>query len=362
MATEYFLPAKAGGSLKRAAIEYERVGDEQRRSIVSEARYSVIEATDFDNYDGGSTGHTLVLYLPEAVFKGIPLSDQSELSRSICGNLNESNATAFHEYWSNVALSMEDENDPDYQKALAPLQQMPPKPEAMTFWQPGEIRLFISHRDVHKRSAFLLAEALAEFGVSCFVAHDTIQATKEWRREIMNGLETMEAMLVFLTSDFAESPYTNQEVGFALGRRVPILSVKLEDKDPPAFINHEQALRGSLSDPAASATQILGLLTQKLGREDRIQTAAISSFVNSPSWSDVTPRFNRMNTLVKKLSDGELATIIRGFKSNSQLATAVYLNNKYNRLVGFLKRTTGRDFEVDGSTIRELKDDDDIPF
>jgi TIR domain len=135
-------------------------------------------------------------------------------------------------------------------------------PDNLSIWRPGLVRLFISHRDSHKRQATSLADALEPLGISSFVAHETIEPTKEWRREIMNGLETMEIMLVFLTDDFQESPWTNQEVGFALGRGIPIVSLKMAIRDPPGFISHEQALRGHIDNPADSAVRLQKLLVE----------------------------------------------------------------------------------------------------
>ena len=126
-------------------------------------------------------------------------------------------------------------------------------PDNLSIWRPGLGRIFISHRDKHKAEARELADALEEYGFSSFVAHETIPANEEWRKVIVAGLETMEIMVVFLTDDFHESIWTNQEVGHALGRGVPIISLKLGRLDPPGFISHVQALRGSIQQPITAA-------------------------------------------------------------------------------------------------------------
>ena len=66
-----------------------------------------------------------------------------------------------------------------------------------------------------------LGDALCAYGISPFVAHDTIVPMKTWQLEIEKGLETMEVMLAFLTDDFHQSTWTNQEIGYALGKSVP---------------------------------------------------------------------------------------------------------------------------------------------
>lgn len=359
--SEYILPSRLPSHLRRLLIEYERSGQKAKAELVRSAKFLVSERTDFDNWNGGTTGHDVALFVPEVIFRQVPLSEQRELAESIRTDLAECTGSIQNEYWRAVQLEAADENDPQYQRALG-ANRSAPDPDRLSFWRPGQIRLFISHRDAHKRYAFELAETLYAFGISSFVAHETIEATKEWRKEIMNGLETMEAMLVFLTDDFAESPFTNQEVGYALGRGVPIISIKLQSRDPPGFIAHEQALRGSLGQADEdTAIRVQRLLAAKLSRQDRLQTSTIAAFVSSPSWADTTQRFDRMAKLVEKLTDAELKMIQEGFAANDQLHFATYLQNKSDRLVRFLKRTTGRDFEVKERKLVPLASDD-IPF
>jgi hypothetical protein len=63
---------------------------------------------------------------------------------------------------------------------------------------------------------------------------------KTWQQEIEKGLETMEVMLAFITDDFHDSVWTNQEVGYALGKGVPIIPVKFGRNDPDGFIGSKQ--------------------------------------------------------------------------------------------------------------------------
>jgi hypothetical protein len=186
----------------------------------------------------------------------------------------------------------------------------------------------------------------------------------------MNGLQTMEIMLAFVTDDFHTSTWTNQEVGFALVRGVPVVSLKVEKNDPPGFIGHEQALRGILHSPDTSASKIHKLLGEKLGQKDRIQSGLVNAFNESPNWSETTSRFDRMSESIEKLSDAELSSIIDSYSKNDQLHGAAYLNNRSDRLRKFLAKTTGSDFIISGKLIIDAKlqnqniskTEEDIPF
>jgi hypothetical protein len=108
-------------------------------------------------------------------------------------------------------------------------------------WGEAGYRVFLSHKTSVKRETAALKERLQPFGISCFVAHEDIRPTKAWQDEIVNALTTMDAFVALLTDDFHRSLWTDQEVGFALGRNVPIISVKL-GKNPYGFIGKFQAL------------------------------------------------------------------------------------------------------------------------
>ena len=64
--------------------------------------------------------------------------------------------------------------------------------------------------------------------MSCFVAHVDIHPTKEWQDEIESALSSMDGFVALLTDKFHESDWTDQEVGFALARGVPIIAVRLK--------------------------------------------------------------------------------------------------------------------------------------
>ena len=216
-------------------------------------------------------------------------------------------------------------------------------------WKPGMVKLFISHRDTHKGKANELARALEPYGLSSFVAHDTIEPMTQWQAEIRKGLETMDIMLAFVTDDFHESPWTNQEIGFALGRDIPVLALKLQQTDPGGFLGHEQALRGSLDAPAESARDVCRLVDGAMG-----QSRLIGAFVASQSWPEAGERFRRMEKVIERLSDDDVAQIIEGFAANHELYEAVYLINHHQRLRRFLESRTKKSYRINERIISEV--------
>jgi hypothetical protein len=354
--------------LRRLEVEYSRSKNALLWEVVTSGRFYVREETDYDNWNGGTYGHDVIIFLPIAVLGKVPLAEQEGVEKMLCEALNRCAAGINNEHVRAVSLEMAEEADTEFQKSDSLSSRPQTNPDSLTIWKPGHIRLFISHRDTHKAAARLLSDALAPLGISAFVAHDTIQPMEDWKKEILKGLETMEVMLVFLTDDFHSSTWTNQEVGYALGRGTPIITLKLQRTDPAGFIGSEQALKGTVDDPGASALGIYYLVANKLRQRERLQHAFISAFAVSSDYNEARDRFIRMENFVLTLADDEVAEIIEAFANNDQLHHAIYLTNHYNRLTAFLKRTTGNEYEiVDKRLVRKARRlmadmDEEIPF
>lgn len=359
----YILPAKIPNHLRRLHHYHSTdSGDSQLRLILESARLYVIEEIDFDNYDGGSAGHGIALFLPVEVLGPVSPKLQKKLTDDLLKAIREIAGITPGEYISYVHFELDDVNDDMFKASKSVLAASRAIVGTSGIWQPDMVRVFISHRDNCKSSARELADALEAFGFTCFVAHDTITPMTQWRLEIEKGLVSMDVMLVYLTDDFHDSNWTNQEVGFALGSDKPLVMLKLGKKDPEGFIGHIQALKGDIDNPSGFASNLAKILADATRSKDRVQTAIVSTFANSPDWSETTRRFNQMKAVVQKLSEKELQIIVDAFRVNDQLFNAEFLINKKNRLVGFLNETTGKEFSINGIRVVEVVPDDEIPF
>ena len=362
--SDYFLPAKLPVYLQRLEIEYARTGEGLLLSILRGARTLVIPETAYDGWNGGTYGHDVVFYLPREVMARIQLGKQDDYCGRLRSDLNTCARQVGNEHFNEVHLELNDQNDPRFQRAHPFSKKPSVDPDTLSLWRRGYVRLFVSHRDNYKRQAQQLASALEAYGISSFVAHDTIEPMEAWQHEIEKGLATMEIMLAVITDDFHESVWTNQEVGYALAAGVPIIPVKVGRRDPPGFIGAKQALKADVDHPETAAADIYKIIAEKLGQKGRLQPALISAFAAAPDFNEAKIRFQRMDRLVTKISPKELTQIITAFENNPQLHNAIYLDNEYHRLVHFLEKATGRKFVIDGRNIREpaVAPDDEIPF
>ena len=351
MDIELQLPYKIVSYLRRLKIEYNQYENGIFSNIVGSAKVFIRKPpTTYENFGVYSYGYEVVFFLPASIMEEIDLEKESSYRKEILEDLEKCKDVK-DEFFENVFFACENENDEEYRQAVSLTDRPQVDLETLDIWKPELVRLFICHRDKHKKEARELADALEAYGISSFVAHDAIGSMTEWQAEIMKGLETMEIMLTFITDDFHKSVWTNQEIGFALARNIPILSLKLQNTDPKGFVSGKQALKGNFERPSDSVPEIYRLLQKKLNNKKRMQGALITALVESPSWDDTRDRFDRLNKVVETLSEEEVERIIDGYKKNNQLHHAMYLNNKHKRLKHFLERTTGKKYVIKRNTI-----------
>ena len=347
---QFELPSKLPIYGKRLHAHYSQNDHNILRDIMGSSLAHVEEETTYDNWDGGTSGHDVHLFLTIEELSKVDIDDIKTTARTICDDLNKVSEAVQDEFFANVHLDVLDEDDEKCQRAEPLLSRPSIDPDALSIWKKGMVRLFITHRDEHKTRANELAKALVPYGISSFVAHDSIQPMTIWQTEIVNGLETMDVLLAFITDDLHNSIWANQEIGFALGRNVPIIPLKLQDQDPGGFIGKHQALKCKYDEVAKAAPQVYKVLGDKLGNAERLNASLISAFVESPGFIETKQRFNRMRAAVSRLTDADLAKIVNGFRTNAQLHNAYHLKIS-DRLRTFLKDTTGKEFIVEGKKI-----------
>ena len=106
----------------------------------------------------------------------------------------------------------------------------------------------------------------------------------------------MDGFVALMTEDFHDSNWTDQEVGYAVARGVPIIAVRL-GKDPYGFIGKFQALSSVWLTAVEDIVKILI-------KNDQMLSAYIQALRNCRSWDSG-------NTLAKVLPDIEKLTALQ---------------------------------------------------
>lgn len=211
-------------------------------------------------------------------------------------------------------------------------------------WEGDGFRLFLSHRAEDKKKTSELKKQLRKYGVCAFVAHEDIKPTEAWQREIERALQSMDALAALMTKNFHDSRWTDQEVGFALGRRVPIIAVNF-GLNPYGFIGSMQALK---SDWDNAAQEIVTLLLKNKEMID----AYVQAIADCASWNDGNSLAEILPAL-KGLDENQAQALVDAYNSNSEVHGSWGFNGtrpgSYGRgLIGHLERWAPGEYEISG--------------
>jgi nucleoside 2-deoxyribosyltransferase len=199
------------------------------------------------------------------------------------------------------------------------------------FWRAGMFRLFITHLAAHKLVAASLQTSLHEFGISSFVAHNDIEPSKEWQNEIETALSTCEALIALLHPEFHKSNWTDQEIGYAMGRGVPVYAVRF-GQDPYGFIGRFQAFNGANKSEAAIANEVFETLRKGKQTQYRIAEALVYLFGESPSYKDSKKNVRHLEEL--SVWQPSFTTQLRSaLKFNNQVADSFGVPERIEALI-----------------------------
>lgn len=186
-------------------------------------------------------------------------------------------------------------------KAGAPVEAQPSTFDDPTNpWAGSGLRLFLSHEHKHAEHAGEVRRALARRSIDAFVAHDSIEPTEEWKGVILNGLRSCDACLAFLTPEFPESKWCDQEVGFCVARNRLVIPVDY-GQTPYGFLGDFQSLKvkdGQDADDIALA--VFGLLVRKPQTRDLMARALVDRWGSTRSYDQARENYGFLRSIPKE--------------------------------------------------------------
>ena len=216
-------------------------------------------------------------------------------------------------------------------------------------WGDGSIRIFISHVSTDQAIAYELKEHLQGYGIAAFVAHNDVEPMRGWENEILRALFSMDLLVALLTEQFRESKWTDQEVGVALGRQVPVVPVRMA-LDPYGFIGKCQGFSWTAS-PSNLADRVFSYV---LGNAN-LRSSAADCFIQA---LDNSVNFKTSNRLAGYLEQIALLTpeqeqsLVAAYNANDQVYHA---NQMKAHIEAFLYRTTDHAYQIaDNVRLRRL--------
>ena len=189
-------------------------------------------------------------------------------------------------------------------------------------WEGDGFRLFLTHVASQKQTAHSLKSRLYYYGVDAFVAHDDIQAGKEWRVVIESALHSCDALAGLLHEGFRESDWCDQEVGIALGRGIPVVPIQF-DLLPYGFFGSVQAVNkaGSLNLKKLSGSLVRVVLKDKR-TSGKLTQAIVDRLACATSFEQANQLSRILADEAPLLSGDQAEQLRRAEKENDQLQRA----------------------------------------
>jgi len=330
---------------------YAQDGKRQFQEIIVNAQIRVHEEWNYDNWNGGTYGHALFLILPEPLFLS-SVKQKDDIQNKLKEDLNKIHNVQ-NEFIAEVFLEMETAEDHEWRKnsgLLVAGKRVVPPDATKRIWGDVGFRVFLSHKSEVKKETAALKDGLRLFGISCFVAHEDIHPTQAWQDEIENALASMDGFVALMTEDFHDSNWTDQEVGYAVAKGVPIIAVRL-GKDPYGFIGKFQALSSTWQSSVEDIVKILI-------KNDQILSAYIQALRNCPSW-DSGNTLAKVLPGIEKLTASQIDALVAAYNETSELRGSFGFNgtkpNAYGSgLVSYLNRLGNRQFKYSSNWLIEL--------
>ena len=350
MINEYKLPKRMRNILNRIVSEYEGGKYAHVGTVIAGSQFTIEEGTVTGNWNG-EVGHDLIVLTPDRLMGSIPVNTQNDIETMLANDLNQASSSIADEYIANVRFDYLDENEyisiseenPDNNNTQS---------DSYQHWRPAAIRLFISHLATVKKNVNKLSSELDSYGISSFIAHDTIEPDEDWQEEIKLALKSMDAMLVYITDNFFDSVWTNQEIGYALARDVPIISIKMGTQDPIGFIWKRQAIYGADKNESENALQVKSTLRKRLCNSRRFRGCTLSRFENAGTYQEAGEAFEDIQML-PTMTKQTIESLIESFHANSQLNQCHKLT-KNNNFLNWLNQIRSARYEWKFGYIEEI--------
>ena len=161
----------------------------------------------------------------------------------------------------------------------------------------------------------------------------------------------MDALAALMTEDFHKSNWTDQEVGFALGRHVPIIPVRL-GQTPYGFLARVQALSCNWENAAERMVKLL--ITY-----DGMFDAYLQAIRDCDNYNDGN-LLARILPSIEELDDDQIATLVDAYNNNSQIYTSYGFNGTRSYTYGsgllpYLHRLGSRKYEMSGAPDHRIR-------
>ncbi len=237
-------------------------------------------------------------------------------------------------------------------------------------WEAGTFKLFISHTSANAEFVGRIRTLYARWRIDAFVAHTTIEPTREWEQVIEAALNSCDALAALVTEDLIRSSWCDQEIGFCYARRVPIVPVRF-GADPHGFIGKYQAARPRGQDWSYVADAIFRALLRHATIRNAMAAPVVHRYAGTGSFNAARSNFELLREVPAEAWTRELLEVAeRASRDNPQIASANLVTDDgprpvpeaFAELVASARERLGMNAREADDDVPIDTGDDDIPF
>jgi hypothetical protein len=344
----YEIPRNIEEIFNKLSLFYSHNKSSELLKIIVNAEINIEEGGHYDGLNGGTYGHVIHLTISVALYLSI-INDLEKYQEIIGSDLNKF-SNVENEYIAKVVFELNPEDSKNWREKsgalLAPIRIVQAENQNRIWGNNKHFKVFLSHKNEYKSDTDKVKNILKPFGISGFVAHKDIEPTKEWQEEIENALFSMDCLVALITENFHKSAWTNQEIGVAIGKEKPIISVNL-GTNPKGFSGIFQSL------PATWETVGMEIVKFFVKNENLFNTYIFDEYIkslNNCSSYDTGNFLAEILPSITKLSDEQITKLIDAYSNNAQVNESFGFNGKKSAkygegLIFHLKRISDRDFQ-----------------
>lgn len=187
------------------------------------------------------------------------------------------------------------------------------------------LAVFLSYREEESGEGVEQAQALREdllrYGVDAHMARHDVSPMADLPHTVMELIRSSSALVCLASEGFSSSPWCQQEVGFALGRGIPVFWAKLCATETPTGL-----LTGQLAHQPSNGKPTTKAVTDWLVQQSALRTELVASLGQglsaSRSYSD-SRTLARLLLGIGTLTQDEWDLIRFRASTNNQVSDAV---------------------------------------
>lgn len=286
----------------------------------------------------------LMLSLPKELYLNIR-SKKTEIETKLFENYNQLIVESEHRISRlNITMSPSNKDWRDESGMLLSDNRMVAPSVEKRIWGDSPLHVFFSYTKSNFELVLNIKDELNKLGIFCFVAEKDIPASERWEKNIEEALISMHFMVVFLSGDYHESEWTDQEIGYAISKNIPIISVAL-GKEPYGFLSRFQAMKCDVGNLSNRLFNKLTDMDYEHGVELKIN-GAVYSLCNAKNYYEAN-KAAKILFQHKKISDKQVENIVNAYNSNNQVSGAHEIKNgNPPAIISYLNEVTGKEYHI----------------